>query len=306
MSERTTQEARSSAEAESETTAADADPPPELSARIEVLQEENERLREEYARARRTQYHRTALALAVVGWIAAIGGVFFPDARTVLFALGGTGLFAAALTYYLTPEQFISASVGEGIYGALAETETALLAELGLQDDRLYLPESEGAGSTSVRLFVPQHADYEHPRPSSLDSVFVLTDNEAERGIALHPSGQPLFEEFQETVTGELSDDPGTLATQLGNGLVEQFELARTTTPELDEGGGRVTIGIDGSTYGAVDRIDHPVASFLGVGFAVGLDRAISVETTTADGDRADYLVTCVWENEDRGSFVFG
>ncbi|WP_049902588.1 hypothetical protein [Halococcus agarilyticus] len=277
--------------------------PSELTARIEVLREENQRLREEYARARRTQYRRTALALAVVGAIAALGGVFFPDARTVLFALGGTGLFAAALTRYLTPEQFISATVGEGIYGSLARTEAALVTELGLQDDRLYLPGPDTAEGTSIRLFVPQRTDYELPQPSALDSVFVLTDDEDERGVAFHPSGGPLFEEFQRTLSGELSDEPETLATQLGDGLVEQFELARSATPEFHGEGGRVTVAIDGSAYGAIDRIDHPVASFLGVGFAVGLERAVSVEITTADDDRADSLVTCSWE--DPTSFVF-
>jgi hypothetical protein len=297
MSESTTQE-RSSQPDEEATPAAS-----ERTAQIEVLQEENQRLREEYARARRTQYHRTALALAVVGVVAALGGVFFPTARTVLFALGGTGLFAAALTRYLTPEQFISASVGEAIYGSLAETEADLVAELGLQDDRLYLPGPDTASGSSIRLFVPQRTDYELPQPSALDSVFVLTDDEAERGVALHPSGGPLFEEFRRTISGELADDVGTLATQLGDGLVEQFELARSTTLEHHDESERITIAVDGSAYGAIDRIDHPVASFLGVGFAVGLDRAVSIETTTADGDRADYLVICSWDTT--ASFVF-
>ncbi|EMA53633.1 hypothetical protein [Halococcus salifodinae] len=295
MSESTTQQRRPD---ETETSE-DA----ELTARIEVLQEENQRLREEYARARRTQYRRTALALAAVGTIAALGGVFLPDARTVLFALGGTGLFAAALTRYLTPEQFIAASVGEGIYGSLARTETALVAELGLQDDRLYLPGPDTADGVSVRLFVPQQADHELPSPSALDSVFVLPDDEAERGVALHPSGGPLFAEFRQSLSGALAEEAGTLAAQLGDGLVEQFELARSATVDRHDEGGRVTIAIDGSAYGAVDRIDHPVASFLGVGFAVGLDQAVSVDTTTADGDRADYLVTCTWEAPT--SFVF-
>lgn len=275
----------------------------ELAAQIEVLQEENQRLREEYARARRTQYRRTALALAVVGAIAGLGGVFFPDARTVLFALCGTGLFAAALTRYLTPEQFIAASVGEGIYGSLAATEAALVAELGLQDDRLYLPGPDTAAGVSVRLFVPQQADYELPASSALDSLFVLPDDEAERGVALQPSGGPLFAEFRQTLTGDLAEEAETLAAQLSDGLVEQFELARSATVERHEEGASVTIAIDGSAHGAVDRIDHPIASFLGVGFAIGLDRAVSVEATAADGDRADYLVTCSWANST--SFVF-
>jgi hypothetical protein len=269
----------------------------ELAAQVDVLQEENQRLREEYARARRTQYHRTALALAAVGLLATLGGIALPDSRTVLFALGGTGLFAAALTRYLTPEQFISASVGEGIYGSLAATEAALVTELGLQDERLYLPGPDTPNGVSIRLFVPQQSEYEPPAPPSLDSVFVLTDDKAERGVALHPSGGPLFVEFRRTLSGALADEPGTLATQLADGLVEQFELVRSATPEFSDEGEQVTVAIDGSAYGAVDRIDHPVASFLGVGIAVGLDRAISVETRAADDDRADYLVTCSWED---------
>ncbi|WP_160135408.1 hypothetical protein [Halococcus salsus] len=268
----------------------------ELAAQVDILQEENQRLREEYARARRTQYRRTALALAAVGLLATLGGVALPDARTVLFALGGTGLFAAALTRYLTPEQFISASVGEGIYGSLAATEAALVTELGLQDERLYLPGPDTPNGVSIRLFVPQQSEYERPAPAALDAVFVLTDNEAERGVALHPSGGPLFDEFRRTLSGTLADEPGTLATQLADGLVEQFELAGSATPERTNEDRQVTFAISGSAYGAVDRIDHPIASFLGVGIATGLERAITVETRAADGDRADFLVTCSWE----------
>lgn len=268
----------------------------ELAAQVDVLQEENQRLREEYARARRTQYRRTALALAAIGVLATLGGVALPASRTVLLALGGTGLFAAALTRYLTPEQFISASVGEGIYGSLAATEAALVTELGLQDERLYLPGLETPNGVSIRLFVPQQSEYKRPDPSALDTVFVLTDDEAERGVALHPSGGPLFNEFRRTLSGTLADEPDTLATQLADGLVEQFELARSATPERTDDE-QVTFAISGSAYGAVDRIDHPVASFLGVGIATGLERAVTVETRAADGDRADFLVTCSWEN---------
>ncbi|HET7324187.1 MAG TPA: hypothetical protein VFJ06_07640 [Halococcus sp.] len=268
----------------------------DLAAQLEVLTEENQRLREEYARARRTEYQRTALALAFVGVLAGLGGVLFPDTRTVLFALGGTGVFAGVLTYYLTPEQFIAAGVGEGVYAALADTETALAAELGLQDTHIYVPGVE-AGSPSVRLFVPQHADYELPESTALDSVFVVTSDETERGVALHPTGGSLFREFERTLSTELRSEPEALAAQLSDGLIEQFELTRSATPEVDAEDGQVTVGISGSAYGSVDRFDHPVASFLGVGCAVALDRPVTVEQRTVEGDRAEYLVTCSWTN---------
>ena len=271
----------------------------DLAAQLEVLTEENQRLREEYARSRRSEYRRTALALAAVGVLAALGGALFPDARTVLFALGGTGVFAGVLTYYLTPEQFIAAGVGEGVYAALADTGTALVTELGLQDARVYVPGVE-ADSPSVRLFVPQHGDYELPERIALDSVFVVAADETERGVALHPTGGPLFREFERTLSAELRSDPDALAAQLSDGLVEQFELARSATPEVDAEAGQVTVGITGSAYGSVDRFDHPIASFLGVGCAAGLDRPVTVEQRAVEGDRAEYLVTCSWADTER------
>lgn len=267
----------------------------DLSAQLEVLTEENQRLREEYARARRTQYRRTAVALAIVGSLGLLGGALFPDARTVLLALGGAGVFAAVMTYFLTPEQFISAEVGEGVYRALAGTETALVDELGLQDDHIYIPTHDASGGPAARLFVPQHAEYDLPDRSSLDSLFVIPTAEEKRGIAIHPTGEQLFDEFERTLSEPLGAEAEVLATQLTDGLIEQFELVRSVTAELDGDGTRVSVAIGGSAYGAVNRFDHPVMSFLGVGFAVGLDRAVTVDSTSTDGDRAEYLVTCSW-----------
>ena len=269
----------------------------DLSAQLDVLNEENQRLREEYARARRTRYRRTALALAVVGIAGILGGLALPQSQTVLFALGGTGLFTAVLTYYLTPEQFISAEVGEGVYSALARTETALVDELGLQDEQVYVPTASGAGEQAARLFVPQQSAFDVPDQSSLESLFVVTAAESERGVAIPPTGEPLFSEFERTLSGPLSDEPELLATQLTDSLVEQFELARSATVEFDEEGRRLSVAIDDSAYGAVDRLDHPIMSFLGVGLAVGLDQPVTVESIRTDDDRAEYLVACSWSD---------
>ncbi|WP_276257985.1 hypothetical protein [Haloglomus litoreum] len=257
-----------------------------LAAQLDLLQEENRRLREEYARARQQHYRRTALGLALVGAVAAGAGVLFPGARTVLFALGATGLFGALLTYYLTPERFISASVGEAVYSTLATNSSALLADLGLADP-VYVP--RGA-SDDVRLFVSQaDADDETALPddTDLEPGFVITDGT--RGLALAPTGDALFDEFERSLTGPLADAPSALAEQLADGLVEQFELVDGT--DVDASHERVTVGISGSAYGDVGRFDHPVASFLAAGFARGFEVATTAEVTEADG-RADVAVT--------------
>jgi hypothetical protein len=265
----------------------------ELRARVDLLREENRRLRRQYAATRRSQYRRTAALLFLAGAVALVAASLFPDARTVLVAVGSVGVFAAVLTVYLTPERFVPASVGERVSAAAAANGDALVADLGLADDRLYVP-TDGA----VRLFVPQHADYDLPDAAALDPGFVVTDADQERGVALVPSGGQLFEAFERTHGGPLADEPGPLANQLVDALVEQFELVDGARPDVDSDDGRVTLGISGSAYGDVTRFDHPVTSFLAVGVATGLDAPVSASVAEGD-DRSDYLVTLRWAPSD-------
>ncbi|SDG29217.1 hypothetical protein [Halorientalis regularis] len=265
----------------------------DLVAEVEVLREENRRLREEFARARRTQYRRTAITLAGIGVLAGIAGVLFADARTVLFALGGTGVFFGVLVYYLSPEQFISADVGRRVYEALARNEAGVAAELGLQDDHVYVPTGDAADD--VRLFVPQRSEYELPDADALSDVFVVPDEPAGRGLALEPAGGPLAVEFGQAITNDIEDDPTATTTALADALVEQFELVTSADADTDPDAGRLTVGVTESVYGPVDRFDHPVASFLAVGLASALNTPVTTEVSTGD-DRVDYLVTCQWD----------
>lgn len=266
-------------------------------AELAVLREENRRLREEFAAAKRTQYQRTALLLVGVGLLAAVAGLLFPNAREVLLALGGTGVFVGVLTYYLTPEQFLPASVGRDVYTALARNEADLVAELGLQDVTVYVPLADGG--RDVRLFVPQHADYTVPDDDALGDVFVVTDDERERGVALEPTGATLFTEFERALTGDLGDDAATLAPQLTDALVEQFELVGSVETDVEADGGRATVGITDSAYGPVDQFDHPLVSVLAVGFARGLAQPVTTEVEDSDDGRVDYRITCRWETGD-------
>ena len=271
----------------------------ELAARLALLAEENERLRREYRRARQAQYRKTALGLACSGVVAALAGVLFPDARSTLFALAGTGLFAGVLTYFLAPERIVPASVGERAYAAFGALGATLRAQLGLSDETLYLP--TGRGETefeSVLLFVPQHSEYVHPDPATLDTGFVVSDDERGRGLAVRPTGAGLFPEFASHV-GSVAETPEDLAVQLADALVESFALADGVTAEVGSDGESATFGVVGSAFGSVERFDHPIPSFVAVGLARTLDRPVSVEVATADDDRADYLVRCSWESGD-------
>lgn len=264
--------------------------PLELAARVEVLAEENRRLREEYERTGRLRYRRTAGGLAVIGVLAAVSALFAPVGQEVLFALAATGLFGGVLTYYLTPDQFVAADVGERVYAASATNGAALVDELGLREDRIYVP----VGPASARLFVPQRADYDVPE----DGDGPIVAEADTRGLFLESTGGTLFREFEQGLTADLADSPTALAEQLTDGVAEGFDLVDSVAADVDPDGGRVTVAITGSAFGEVDRFDHPVAAFLAVGFAVGLERPVDLEVAADDG-QADWLVTCRWSPEE-------
>ncbi|RQG90982.1 hypothetical protein [Natrarchaeobius chitinivorans] len=261
----------------------------ELARQNELLESENRRLRNEYARVKRVRYRTRAIALALVGLFAIGASLLLADVRDVLLALGATGLFAAVLTYYLSPGAFVPADVGERVYAALAANQRTIAEALGLGDERLYVPETE-RGSPACRLFVPRYRQYEFPDG---DDGPIVTDETA-RGLVLEPTGHHLFEEFERTLAAELARTPSPLSAQLADALVEQFEFARSATVDVDPT--RVTFAVTESTFGDVDRFDHPIASFLAVGLAVGLEHPIALEV--AGDEQSGWLITCRWELE--------
>ncbi|WP_201289513.1 hypothetical protein [Halobaculum saliterrae] len=262
----------------------------ETVARVERLSAENRRLREQYARVRRTEYRRAALALAGLGAVAVGAAALFPAVREVLLVLGAIGLFGAVLTRYLTPERFVSADVGERVYAALADNEAAVTAELGLQDERVYVP--VGPGDPPARLFVPQRREYEVPDGEALEATFVVPEEPEARGVAFDPTGGSLYREFTRTVPGEPAEAPTRLVEQLSESCVETFEIADAVETDVDAATGRATVKVTGGAFGAGDRFDDPVGSLIAVGLAVGLDAPVRVESASVDGG---YTVTCRW-----------
>jgi hypothetical protein len=268
----------------------------QIAGELAVLEAENERLRSEYARARQAQYRRSALALALLGVLAGAGGLLFPTARTVLFALAGTGLFLGVLTFYLSPEQFLPATVGREIYRALAANERAVVDELGLRETPVYVPTESG-----VRLYLRQSSAESLPDEADLSETFVVTDET--RGVAFQPTGEALFAEFDRALTGELGSEPDELVRQLRDGLVEQFELLESTEqsvpPDATAAEGELTVGLTDSAYGPVDEFDHPVPSVLGVGLARGLDTPVEVTVESDGTDRVDAVIRCRWPSSE-------
>ena len=268
-----------------------------LHARVALLTEENRRLRQEYAQEMRTKHRRVAVGMALLGIAAGVGAVLFPVAQTVLTALAGTGLFVAFLIYYLTPEQFVPASIGERFAATVATNQRAIIAELGLSDERIYAPIPGADGTVrTVRLFIPQGETSPVPNPDLLESTFVVDDKTGSRGVAFHPIGEELYEVFEQTTASNSASDPAIIADTLAEASVEVFEFATTATPQLDPDGGRCSIAITNNTLGQPDQPDYPIASLFGTGFARALFRPVWVEVDEISDGRADHVVTCRWD----------
>ncbi|EMA30210.1 hypothetical protein [Haloarcula japonica] len=270
-----------------------------LEAEMEVLREENRRLRDSYAHAKRATFRRTAVGFFAVGGLSLIAAFLFPALQTIFVAFAGTGVFAGIVTFYLTPERFVSASVSDTVFDTLADVEQHLVSELELQTETVYVP-TASRPETNARLFVPQHVEYAVPDPEQLEELFVTSGAEAEQGISLPPTGGRLYTEFERTLSGELDDDPHSLATQLTAALSEQFELVDDTTIEINDENRTASIAINNPAFGDIHQLDHPVVSLLAVGFATSLDRPVTVDTR--NDDRFNGVVTVSWDTLEQPS----
>lgn len=258
----------------------------ELAAKVETLQAENDRLREAISAAYRSRYRRSSIGIGLIGGIALLAAAAFPDSRTVLIALGGTGVFAGVLIFYLTPEQFVAASVGERIYSTLAANQAAIIDDLELQGDSIILP---GRGTAApARLFVPTDKNVTPPHETDHGAPFTVNDP---RGLYVEPTGTPLYQTLADSLN-EFPSTPIALGNIVADALKEQFELVEATDISTDES--RLTMAVQGSAYGAVTRFDHPVASLLATTLAIELEVPITVTTSEADTNY-QWLVTCRW-----------
>lgn len=258
---------------------------PPATAELAVLREENDRLRSEYRRARQHQHRQSALALAGIGVAAAIAALLFPGVRELLIVLAAIGGFGAVLTYYLTPERVMTASVVEGVHEAHAATVSSLGEELALQDIHVYIPVDDPR--ERARLFLPQHVDYD--LPTDRTDLFAGTDAEAERGVCVVPVGQSLLGSLEPAIPD--AETPSEAVRIAADGVSEQFELADGVASEVDAG--RATVSVTDVRPRDLTTPDHPVVSACGVALAVVVDGPVTVADRTAE------QVTFTWPTAD-------
>lgn len=238
------------------------------------------------------QHRRGAVAFLGLGIIALLGAFLFPDLRSVLVALSGTGLFGAVLIQYLTLERFDSTKTSKAVYQTHATTGEEIVTEFGLQDDRVYIPvDNDEEGSAQVRLFIPSHVEFEIPDTDKSMPFLIDSGNELQRGVTLPPTGVDLYRDFR-NMNSTVGEHPTPLVEHICDALVHQYEIVDEASVKTESE--RVQMSVSGDSYGSVDQFDHPVVSFLAVSLVATLDAPVTVDVTS--NERVDYVVTCEWD----------
>jgi len=240
-------------------------------------------------------YRLTAVGLFLLGASAGILAIAGPsdDLTGVLTSFAGVGLFGALLLFLVRPSATSATDPVEEVYRAYAANTEALLRDVELGERHVYAPTTYTTkGFTAVALTVPATAGEQVSIDRNRRPVFDTADPSDQASITLYPAGAALFDAFEGMVVTDLSADPVELATQLADGLVLGLELAEDVEPNVDAAAGTATIAVTDPRFGPLDQFDHPVASFLAVGFATGLGVAVTLDTAP---DR----VVCQWSPEE-------
>lgn len=190
---------------------------------------------------------RPVPALAVLGVALVAAGFALPAIQTLLFAWGGTALFAAVLAQFVLTTPSVPATVAADVQRSLGGNLRRLVGE----GRHRYVPGDEG--------------------------VTLAVDGTE---TALEPVGERLLAAVE---TGETDQSAEAALPVLADVLVNDLELAGTVRSRRTDAG--VEVAVSGNRLGADEPFDHPVVSVFGVGLARALDTPVTV-VASSDGER--------------------
>jgi len=243
----------------------------ELEALVDVLQTENRRLRSDRGHTQKTSYQKTALSLAAVGLVAVIGGIVFPDVRSVLFATGTIGVIGSVMTWHLRPAKTVPIELCEGIYQSASMTLTDIRTDLGLEAVAMYV-----SFGNRVRGVIPPNRD--STVPDDLAHAFP-TDHKGSKYLTFTPSGLSLVHEIEKIRITDKPQDFVTTVEAVAEGIVEHLEVADKVAISQESENSDLRISVDDPAFGPLTDIDHPVVSTLACAAVQSCDEPIIIET---------------------------
>lgn len=216
--------------------------------------------------------------LVLVGGVGILASFAEPvaaaDATATLATLGGTVLVAGVLNHLLVSGRELPPAVTESVYTAFASAVENVIAERDLSGDSVYVP---AGGRSSARLVVPAAAT------DPLARDWSAVDGAGSDDAVFVPTGEPLYRTYRRRRTPADLDDPERVLSRLGDALEGGFELVDGVSVTAADG--TATVAFESCVLSDVDRIDHPVPSFLAVGLARETGRAVVVDTVRAGTD---------------------
>ncbi|MUV86830.1 hypothetical protein GJ631_09695 [Natronomonas sp. CBA1123] len=194
--------------------------------------------------------------------------------------LAGTALVAGLLNHLLVSGRELPPAVTESVYTAFASAAENVVAERGLSEHRVYVPAS---GRSSARLVVPATSADPLQRDWGADDAVGPDD------AVFTPTGEPLYRSFRRTRPPADATDPERTLSRLGDALDNGFELVDGVAVTAEDG--EAAVSFEACVLPDADRIDHPVPSFLAVGFAREFGRPVVVDSVRSDTDGSGTVV---------------
>ena len=242
----------------------------ELESLVDILYTQNQSLRSDYARARQVSHRQTARALAVVSLIAVLGGIAFPNVRSMLFATGAIGGIGSVMTWYLTPGQTMPVEVTQSICDGAMTTLSDIRSTLGLEATVAYVPVGN-----QVRGFLPRHPEFTIPddTPHSFPR-----NSDGSKCFTFSPTGLDLAHEINQMKTTAEQTGMLVMSEAVAEALTEHYEIADgiEITSNADNPGLSVTV--TGSDFGSLAQIDNPITSTLACAISLDSENPIVVE----------------------------
>jgi hypothetical protein len=243
----------------------------ELESLVDILYTQNQSLRSDYARARQVSHRQTAGVLVVVSLIAVLGGIVFPNVRSMLFATGAIGVIGSVMTWYLTPGQTMPIEVAQSICNGATTTLSDIRSTLGLEATVVYVPVGN-----QVRGFLPRHPEFTIPddTPRSFPR-----DNDGSKCFTFSPTGLDLAYEVDQMKTTAEKTGMLTMAEAVSEALTEHYEIADGIEIESNADDPGLNVTVTGSDFGSLAQIDNPITSTLACAISLNSENPIIVES---------------------------
>ncbi|MFT4946594.1 MAG: hypothetical protein ACI8TL_000830 [Natronomonas sp.] len=190
--------------------------------------------------------------------------------------LGGTVLVASLLNHALADGRDLPPAVSESVYTAYASLAETVLDERDLSGQGVYLP---SGGQSSARLVVPATGG------DPLDRDWSTVDAVGDEHAVFTPTGESLYRAFRRMKlrSSEHRTDHQRLLSRLASALDSGFELVEAVSVTVE--GDTATVSFESCVLPGVDRLDHPVGSFLAVGIAREFGEPVTVDRVRSDPD---------------------